>query len=108
VTQVRSPKEAFLTRYMVNVLVDNGREEGAPVIYEDNPTYQTLIGRTEHVAQMGTLLTDFSLIKPGAMLAHGRREGAFNGRPLLHLVTEGGCGLFGAARCQHPVWKSNK
>jgi lon-related putative ATP-dependent protease len=67
VTQVRSPKEAFLTRYMVNVLVDNGREEGAPVIYEDNPTYQTLIGRAEHVAQMGTLLTDFSLIKAGAL-----------------------------------------
>ena len=53
--------------YQVNVLVDNGKTEGAPVIYEDNPTYLNLIGRIEHRAQFGTLLTDFSLIKAGAL-----------------------------------------
>jgi lon-related putative ATP-dependent protease len=56
-----------LHRYQVNVLVDHSRSEGAPVIYEDNPTYQNLIGRVEHRAQMGALLTDFNLIKPGAL-----------------------------------------
>jgi lon-related putative ATP-dependent protease len=56
-----------LRRYQVNVLVDHSRSEGAPVIYEDNPTYQNLIGRVEHRAQMGALLTDFNLIKPGAL-----------------------------------------
>ena len=56
-----------LRRYGVNVLVDHGESEGAPVIYEDNPTYQNLIGRVEHMAQMGALLTDFNLIKPGAL-----------------------------------------
>ncbi|MDG6772788.1 ATP-binding protein [Thiomicrorhabdus sp. ZW0627] len=60
------------TGYQVNVLVDNSKTEGAPVIFEDNPTYQNLIGRIEHIAQFGTLLTDFSLIKPGALhLANG-------------------------------------
>ncbi|MDX1347524.1 MAG: ATP-binding protein [Thiomicrorhabdus chilensis] len=60
------------TGYQVNVLVDNGQTEGAPVIFEDNPTYQNLIGRIEHIAQFGTLITDFSLIKPGAVhLANG-------------------------------------
>lgn len=60
------------TGYQVNVLVDNGETEGAPVIFEDNPTYQNLIGRIEHIAQFGTLITDFSLIKPGALhLANG-------------------------------------
>jgi len=55
-------------RYMVNVLVANGTEPaGAPIIEEINPTYGNLIGRTEHIAQMGTLLTDFLLIKPGAL-----------------------------------------
>ncbi len=59
-------------RYQVNVLVDHSSSQGAPVIYEDNPTYQNLVGRVEHVAQMGALLTDFSLIKPGALhLANG-------------------------------------
>lgn len=57
----------FLRRYGVNALVDHSKSEGAPVIYEDNPTYQNLIGRVEHMAQMGALLTDFNLIKPGAL-----------------------------------------
>jgi len=56
-----------LRRYQVNLLVDRSDSEGAPVIYEDNPTYQNLIGRVEHIAQMGALLTDFNLIKPGAL-----------------------------------------
>lgn len=55
------------TRFQVNVLVDNSDTDGAPVIYEDNPTYNNLMGRIEHMAQLGTLLTDFSLIKPGAL-----------------------------------------
>ncbi len=54
-------------RYQVNVLVDHSSSQGAPVIYEDNPSYQNLLGRVEHIAQMGALLTDFSLIKPGAL-----------------------------------------
>ncbi|MEW6168400.1 MAG: AAA family ATPase [Pseudomonadota bacterium] len=55
-------------RYYVNVLVDRNGSTGAPVIYEDHPTYQNLIGRIEHLAQFGTLLTDFTLIKGGALL----------------------------------------
>jgi len=54
-------------RYLVNVLVDNDDQSGAPVLYEDNPVYQNLIGRIEHRAQMGALTTDFTLIKPGAV-----------------------------------------
>ncbi|ADE14771.1 peptidase S16 lon domain protein [Nitrosococcus halophilus Nc 4] len=54
-------------RYQVNVLVDNSDCRGAPVIYEDNPTYQNLVGRLEHIARLGTLQTDFTLIKPGAL-----------------------------------------
>ncbi|MCP4537673.1 MAG: AAA family ATPase [Chloroflexi bacterium] len=54
-------------RYQVNVLVDNGESEGAPVIFEEYPTYNNIVGRIEHVAQMGALVTDFNLIKPGAL-----------------------------------------
>lgn len=54
-------------RYRVNVLVDRTATHGAPVVYEDNPTYSNLIGRVEYIAQMGTLVTDFNLIKPGAL-----------------------------------------
>jgi lon-related putative ATP-dependent protease len=59
--------EAIFLRYRVNVLIDHSKTQGAPVVYEDNPTLQNLVGRVEHVAQMGALVTDFTLIKPGAL-----------------------------------------
>jgi lon-related putative ATP-dependent protease len=60
-------RQGSLRRYQVNLIVDHSDSEGAPVVYEDNPGYQNLIGRVEHMAQMGALLTDFNLIKPGAL-----------------------------------------
>lgn len=58
-------------RYEVNIMVgDRGDGEdstGAPVVKEDLPTHPNLVGRVEHVAEMGALLTDFTLIKPGAL-----------------------------------------
>ena len=54
-------------RYQVNVVVDRNGRDGAPVVREDHPTYQNLIGRMEHMSQFGTLSTDFTLIKPGAL-----------------------------------------
>lgn len=60
---------AFLNRYRVNVIVNHDKSEGAPVVYLDNPTYPNLVGRVEHQAQMGALVTDFTMIKPGALHA---------------------------------------
>ena len=54
-------------RYQVNVLVDADGATGAPVVYESNPSFGNLVGRVEHQAQMGALLTDFTLIKPGCL-----------------------------------------
>jgi lon-related putative ATP-dependent protease len=54
-------------RYQVNVIVDSTAAAGAPVVYEDNPTYVNLVGAVEHLAQMGTLVTDFGLIRGGAL-----------------------------------------
>jgi predicted ATP-dependent protease len=56
-----------LRRYQVNLLVDSADLTGAPVIYESNPTYLNLTGRVEQMAQMGALITDFMLIKPGML-----------------------------------------
>jgi lon-related putative ATP-dependent protease len=57
----------FLDRYRVNVLVDRSDARGAPVVVEQNPTHGNLVGRIEHHAHFGTLLTDFTLIKAGAL-----------------------------------------
>ena len=56
-----------LRRYQVNLLVDSAEMKGAPVIYETNPSYLNLTGRVEQMAQMGALVTDFMLIKPGVL-----------------------------------------
>ncbi|HIQ04978.1 MAG TPA: ATP-dependent protease, partial [Anaerolineae bacterium] len=61
------PDEVAFRRYQVNLLVDNSALEGAPVVEEPNPTYPNLVGRIEHRAQLGALLTDFNMIQPGAL-----------------------------------------
>jgi len=58
---------AFFRRYRVNVLIDHAGKQGAPVVYEDHPTYQNLIGSVEYMAQLGALTTDFNLIRSGAL-----------------------------------------
>ncbi len=47
--------------------MDNQNLPAAPIVNEDSPGFANLIGRVEHVAHMGTLVTDFTLIKPGAL-----------------------------------------
>ncbi|MDD3529825.1 MAG: AAA family ATPase [Gallionellaceae bacterium] len=54
-------------RYQVNLLVDHAATKASPVVYEDNPIYPNLVGRVDHIAQMGTLVTNFTLIRPGAL-----------------------------------------
>ena len=60
-------RDAPFRRYRVNLIVDRSQLQGAPVVYADHPTYQELIGSIEHVAEFGTLMTDFTRIKSGAL-----------------------------------------
>ena len=57
----------FQKRYEVNVLVDNSNTKGAPVIIERNPTYNNLLGRVEKESYMGSLITDFTMIRKGSL-----------------------------------------
>lgn len=54
-------------RYQVNLLVDHSESKGAPVVAPDHPSHATLVGRVEHMEHLGALVTDFTLIKPGAL-----------------------------------------
>ncbi|QKQ26348.1 AAA family ATPase [Candidatus Reidiella endopervernicosa] len=60
-------QNSLFNRYRVNLLIDQSDSKGAPIIYNDNPSFQSMVGRVEHIAQMGALITDFTLIKPGAL-----------------------------------------
>jgi len=81
-SQSESP---IVRRYKVNVIVDHSESEGVPVVYEDNPVYQNLLGRVEHIAHMGTLLTDFNMIRAGAI---HRANGGYLILDALKLLTE--------------------
>jgi predicted ATP-dependent protease len=56
-----------LGRYEVNALSTSDGDEPAPVVDVEHPTQLNLVGRIEHRAQFGTLVTDFRLIRPGAL-----------------------------------------
>ena len=56
-----------LRRFAVNVLVDNQKVKGAPVILETNPTFHQLFGRIEYELVGGGLNTHFSLIQTGTV-----------------------------------------
>ncbi|MCC7120876.1 MAG: AAA family ATPase [Gammaproteobacteria bacterium] len=59
--------ESVFQRYAVNLFVDNGALDAAPVVHSDLPTLGNLIGRIEHRATLGTFVTDFTLLKAGAL-----------------------------------------
>lgn len=62
-----------LRRYQVNVIIGDHdashgpRGPGAPVVVEDHPTLQNLVGRAEYASRFGALVTDFTMIRAGAL-----------------------------------------
>ncbi len=72
-TPLPVPAESPFTRYQVNILVDHHEQTGAPVVVENNPTYHNLIGRIAHQSFWGGVVTDFTLLKAGAL--HRARGG---------------------------------
>jgi len=64
---LRSRESDAMRRYAINVLVDRSDCEGAPVVFEDKPSFAELIGKIEHEAEFGTLMTNFNLIRAGAL-----------------------------------------
>ena len=65
---LKLPKiEPSFTKYSVNVLITNEGKSGAPVVFESNPSYLNLFGRIEYKYIYGIAVTDFTMIRPGAL-----------------------------------------
>ncbi len=64
---VPATPESSFRRYEINLLLDRRDPDGVPVVFEDHPTYQNLVGRVEHTPELGALITDHTLIKAGAL-----------------------------------------
>ena len=56
-----------IRQYQLNMIVDNSDTDGAPVVIESNPTPRNLFGYVEKESHMGTLSTDFTMIRAGSM-----------------------------------------
>ena len=78
-------QDEALTQYEVNLVVDAGGSDGTAIIEADMPSYQNLIGRIDHVAQDGMLLTDFRQIKAGHL---HRANGGYLMVDALKLLTQ--------------------
>lgn len=67
--RVRIHDEPSFHRYAVNVMVSNGLaiSAGSPIITEPLPSLSNLIGKVDHISTMGALVTDFTLIRSGAL-----------------------------------------
>jgi hypothetical protein len=61
----RAADSPAVRRYAVNVVVDHNDSNGAPIVFEDHPTYQNLVGRIEHRAEMGALVILGSGVQSG-------------------------------------------
>lgn len=65
---IESPSPEDLSgRYDINLFVDNAETSGAPIVFEDHPTLPRLMGCIEREAELGALVTDFTLIKSGSI-----------------------------------------
>lgn len=66
-SRMKQPEEDKFAKLKVNVIVKNVANSGAPIITLDHPTQGNLVGKVERIQQYGALLTDFTLIKGGAL-----------------------------------------
>ncbi len=66
-SKIKQPEEDKYAKFKVNVIVKNEPDSGAPIIHLDHPTQGNLVGKVERIQQYGALLTDFTLIKAGAL-----------------------------------------
>ena len=76
---------AALTRFEVNLVVDAGGTDGAAIVAADPPSYQNLVGRIDHTAHFGMLMTDFRHIKAGHL---HRANGGYLMIDTLKLLTQ--------------------
>ncbi|MPQ42268.1 AAA family ATPase [Clostridium tarantellae] len=60
--------EEVISKYVINIIIDNKEHSYPRVIFEEDPTMSNLMGTIEYENHNGTYLTDVSLIKGGSIL----------------------------------------
>ena len=63
----KDARKLMVERFLPNLLVLREPHEGAPVVYEQNPTYQNLFGHLDFASFQGISYSSYRLIRPGAL-----------------------------------------
>lgn len=58
----------IIYKYMINVIVDNSEQNSPPVIFEEDPNLNNLLGSIEYENHNGIYVSDVSLIKAGSLI----------------------------------------
>jgi len=60
-------KKVFEDQLIPNTLISLSSHEGAPIVYEPNPTFQNVFGRIEYSSVQGSVYTSYRMIRSGAL-----------------------------------------
>ncbi|WP_394175461.1 Lon protease family protein [Thalassotalea litorea] len=63
----KASRKLMVERFMPNLLVARKPDQGAPVVYEQNPTFQNLFGSIDYTAVQGAVYTNYRLLRAGAL-----------------------------------------
>lgn len=63
----KDARKLMVEQFLPNLLVSQKPDAGAPVIYEQNPTFQNLFGHVDFASFQGSTYTSYRLIRPGAL-----------------------------------------
>jgi predicted ATP-dependent protease len=78
-------RDGLFDRYKVNVIVTHAADATAPIVFEESPSYYHVFGRIDYRPQFGSVVTDHTMIKPGAL---HRANGGFLVVQALDLLTQ--------------------
>ena len=65
--QTETTPDMIFKTYQVNLIVDNSKTKGAPVVVQLNSSFHNLFGKIEKETELGNLITDFTMIRPGCI-----------------------------------------
>jgi len=63
----KDARKLMVEQFLPNLLVSQESNAGAPVIYEQNPTFQNLFGHVDFASIQGCTYTSYRLIRAGAL-----------------------------------------
>ncbi len=63
----KDKRKLMVEQFLPNLLIERQPDQGAPVVYEQNPTFQNLFGHVDVATFQGASYTSYRLIRPGAL-----------------------------------------